>query len=326
MSARRLQLTLACGDYDRTHALADGSVQPEGIELNFVPLSAGEIFWRMLRHEEFDVSELSLSAYLLGLSRGDTRFVAIPVFPLRMFRHEHFWVNTEAGIEKPKDLKGKRVGIPEYHMTALLYIRGMLQHDYGVLPEDITWLRSRIERVTLQLLPNIRIEDIGPDRALGRMLEQGEVDAAAGTRPPRGLQRSSAHVRRLFGNVREVQLDYFRRTGIFPIMHVVAMRRELYEQHRWMAQSLCKAFADAKQHAYARMNEVNSLYSLPFLELDIEDERALFGDDPFPYGVERNRATLEAATLYSYEQGLSQRRVAIEEIFAPETIDVFADT
>ena len=321
----RLRITLACGDYDRTHALADGSVMPEGAEINFIPLEPGEIFWRQLRHEEFDVSELSLSAYLLGLARGENRFVAIPVFPLRLFRHSFIWVNTESAIKEPQDLAGKRIGIPEYHMTAMLFIRGMLKHDYGVSHEDVKWFRTRIERVELNLPPSMHLVDLGGERPLGRLLEQGELDAIAGTRPPRGVEGGGGHIRRLFPDPRAVELDYFRRTGIFPIMHVVAMRRELYERNRWLAESLAKAFELAKQRAYERMRITSNVYSLPWLHLEMEELRQTFNGDPYAYGVESSRATLEAAALYSYEQGLGERQVAIEEMFAPETLDVFAE-
>jgi 4,5-dihydroxyphthalate decarboxylase len=321
----RLKLTLACGDYDRTHALADGSVRPEGIDLNYIALEPpGEIFWRMLRHEEFDASELSLSAYILGLARREARFVAIPVFPLRAFRHSYFWVSARSGIERPEDLKGKRVALPEYHMTAMLYIRGMLRHDYGVRADDIRWLRTRTERVTLNLPPQLHLEDLGPDRSLARMLERGEIDGVAGTRMPRGI-KGMGEIRPLFPNPREAELDYYRRTHIFPIMHVIAIRREVYEGNRWVADSLFKAFQEAKARAYHRMREVTSIYSLPLLNHDVEEARRVFGEDFYPYGVEASRPTLEAALQYSVEQYLSERRLTVEELFAPETIDVFEE-
>ncbi|MBM2809849.1 MAG: 4,5-dihydroxyphthalate decarboxylase [Chloroflexi bacterium] len=322
----KLSLTLACGDYDRTHALLDRSIEPEGIDLNYLPINPpGEIFWRMLRHAEFDASELSLSAYILGIARGDTRFVGIPVFPLRIFRHSFIWVNPDAGIQEPGDLKGKRFAIPEYHMTAMLFIRGMLQDDFGVRARDVTWFRNRVERVSIDLPPEIRVEDIGPNRKLNDMIERGEIDAVGGTRPPTGLS-DALKMQRLFLNPREEEIAFYRRTHIFPIMHIVAIRREIYERHPWVAESLAKAFRDAKERAYERMKEVSGLVSLPWLDQDIEDERRVFGGDPYPYGVEPNRPTLEAATRYSYEQGLSKRIVPIEELFAAESLDRYSDT
>ncbi len=318
----KLSLTLACNPYDRVQPLIDGSVQPDGVELNFITsLSPGEIFWRMLRHAEFDVAELSLSAYILGLARGDTRFVGIPVFLLRLFRHSYIWVREGAGIERPEDLKGKTVLVPEYHMTALLYIRGALKHDYGVLPEDLRWLRTRVERVDIDVPQGVVVQDAGDEQTVEEIMASGKIDATAGTRPPRG----KAPMRRLFPNFREVEADYYRRTGIFPIMHVLAIRREVYEANPWLALNLMQAFEQAKQQAYHRLHGVSGIYSLPWLNNELQDTRDVFGEDPFPYGIEPNRASLNAATVYSYEQGLSQRQLAIEELFARETIDVFVE-
>jgi len=318
----KVPLTLACGGYDRTQGLFDGTVQVEGVDLNYLRIEPpGEIFWRQVRHAEFDASDLTMSAYIMGLSRGDDRFVAIPVFPLRIFRHSFIWVRKDGDIAKAEDLKGKKIVIPEYHMTANLYIRGMLQHDHGVLPEDVNWFRTRIERIDLNLSPKVQITDI-PDQDWGGMLIRGELDGTMGTRAPKN---ALSHMRRLYPNVREVEMDYFRRTGIFPIMHVIALKREIYERNRWIAKALLDAFEDAKVRAYQRLRDVSGMYSLPWLSLDREESQSVFGDDPFPYGVEANMATLEAATQYSYEQGLSARKVSVEEMFASETIDVFAE-
>lgn len=318
----KLGLTLACNPYDRVQPLIDGSVQADGVELNCITrLSPGETFWRMLRHEEFDVSELSLSAYILGLARGDTRFVGIPVFLLRLFRHSYIWVREDAGIERPQDLKGKTILVPEYHMTALLYIRGALKHDYGVLPEDLRWIRTRMERVDVELPPGVVVQEAGSERTVEEIMESGEIDATAGTRPPRG----KTPMRRLFPNFREVEADYYRRTGVFPIMHLLAIKRSVYEANPWLALSLVEAFEQSKQEAYWRMREVSGIYSLPWLNHELDETRDVFGPDPFPYGIEPNRASLEAATRFSYEQGLSPRQLAIEELFANETVDVFVE-
>ncbi|HZT06091.1 MAG TPA: ABC transporter substrate-binding protein [Chloroflexota bacterium] len=321
----KLALTLACGGYDRTQALMDGTVAIEGVDLNYLRIEPpGEIFWRQVRHDEFDVSELTMSAYIIGLSRGDDRFVAIPVFPLRLFRHAFIWVRDDAGIITPTDLREKRIAIPEYHMTAMLYIRGMLQHDYGVLPEEIDWYRTRVERVELNLSPKIRISD-AQSANWEEMLARGQLDGTMGTRAPRAAGSDSPGVRRLFSEVRDVEADYYRRTGIFPIMHVVAMKREIYERNRWVAKALLDAFEASKAHAYARMRDVSGIYSLPWLSVEQDRTRAIFGADPYPYGLEPNRTTLEAATQYSYEQGLSARKVSVEEMFARETVDVFVE-
>ncbi|MBI4493738.1 MAG: ABC transporter substrate-binding protein [Chloroflexi bacterium] len=320
----KLRLTLACGDYVHTHALADGLVQPTGIELNYLTLEAPDIFWRMLRHEEFDASELSLSNYIMELARGERRFAVLPIFPYRAFRHAYIWVHTDAGIHEPRDLVGKRVGMHEYAMTLMLFARGMLEHEYGVLPEDIRWVRGRVERVPLNLPPNVRIEELPPGQTLDRALEEGVLDALISTRLPQGFKDGSPRIRRLFPNVREVEQDYYRRTQIFPIMHVIAIRREIYERNRWVAESLTRAFQAAKEHYYRKARTVDAPVGMPpWLHLEFEEEWKFFGGDPNPYGVPASLPTLEAATLYSYEQGLSARKVAVEELFVPEAVDVF---
>jgi 4,5-dihydroxyphthalate decarboxylase len=247
--------------------------------------------------------------------------VGIPVFLLRLFRHSYIWVREGASIDRPEDLKGKTILVPEYHMTALLYIRGALKHDYGVLPEHLRWIRTREERVEIEPPPGVVVQDLGSERTVEEIMESGEIDATAGTRPPRG----KVPMRRLFPNFREVEADYYRRTGIFPIMHVLAIRRSVYEAHPWLALSLLEAFDQAKQEAYRRMHEVSGIYSLPWLNHELDETRNVFGGDAFPNGIEPNRRSLEAATLFSYEQGLSARQLVIEELFAPETVDVFVE-
>jgi 4,5-dihydroxyphthalate decarboxylase len=319
-----LALTLACRDYDHTRALSDGTVAVEGVDLKCIAISPpSQIFLRMLRNEEFDASEMSLSNYMIALGGGDTRFVALPVFPSRVFRHSNIWINAKTGIREPRDLIGKRVGIPDYSMTAMLFVRGMLSHQYGVMPEDIIWFRSRSEHVSTRVPAGIRIQNIEKGRTLDGMLEAGQLDAIVATSLPPSVSRGSAVVKRLFPNAREIEADYFRRTKIFPIMHLVVIRRAIYERNRWLAVNLAKAFEAAKRHTYERYEE--SLYPLPWLNLDYEFAKAALGDDIFPYGIERNLPTLEAATLYSVEQGLTARRMKLSEIFAPETLELFGD-
>lgn len=321
----KLQLTLACGEYDRTLALAEGSVQPEGVDLNFVPIHpAGEIFWRMLRHEEFDASELSLSNYMMSIASGEDRFIALPVFPYRTFRHGSIWINTESGIEKPQDLVGKRIGCPEYTMTALLFVRGLLEHEYGVRPQDVEWVMGRPERVDFQSPPGVRISAVGPGQTIDALLDSGDLHAVASTSVPVGFQKGSPRIRRLFPDLRAEEGAYYRKTGIYPIMHVVALRRSVYEQHRWLPRSLMKAFEQAKTVAYERLDRhASGLWSMPWGELAWDEARALLGADPYPYGVQANRSTLEAAALFSWEQSLSPRKLGIEDLFAPEAMDIF---
>jgi 4,5-dihydroxyphthalate decarboxylase len=316
-----LELTLACRDYDHTRGLQDGTVPTEGLQLRLISISPpSEIFLRMLNSEEFDVSEMSLSNFLIALSRGDHRFVGLPIFPSRVFRHSYIWVRSDAGIEKPQDLKGKRVGIADYSMTALLFVRGMLKHEYGVAPEDIHWYRRRSEHVAIKIPPGIRIENISKDSTLDQLLEEGKLDAVALTSPPKPFREGSPLVKRLFSNPREVEAAYYRDTKIFPIMHMVVMRRAIYEQHRWVAGALVQGFQLAKQRSFERFRE--GLFPMPWQNLDFDFARGVMGDDVYSYGVRQNLPTLQAAALYSHEQGLTDRRFEPAELFAPETLDM----
>ena len=245
----KIRLTLACWDYDRTRPLQEGRVQVEGVELTYLPLRVEETFWRMLRYQEFDAAELSMGSYLLSRENGSPRFVAIPVFPSRAFRHSCIYINTESGIREPKDLAGKRVGVPEYQVTMATWARGILQHEYGVKPEQMRWFTGgeehpgREDKIRHDLPKNIDIRSIGPDQTLSSMLERGEIDAVISPHMPSPFVRRSPKVRRLIPNFREVEKEYYRRTKIFPIMHTVALREDFYEKNPWVAQNLCKAFA-----------------------------------------------------------------------------------
>jgi 4,5-dihydroxyphthalate decarboxylase len=326
----KLQLTVACGDYDRTKALVDGSVQPEGIRINYLPLQAEEIFWRMGGHKEFDASEMSLSNQITMVSRGNAPLVAIPVFPSRFFRHSCIFINTDSGIKKPEDFIGKKIGAPEYSITAAVWIRGMLQDDYGVKTRDMQWLvggqedPGRKERVALKLPPEIKVNPIAPDKTLNGMLESGEIDALISARAPSCFVKGSPKVRRLFPNYKEVEMDYYRRTKIFPIMHVLVIRRDVYERHPWVARSLFKAFCDAKDRAIQAMHITNTLAcTLPWQFAEIEILKQLFGSDWWPYGLEPNRHVLETLIRYMGEQGLLDRTLNVEELFAPSTAGEF---
>src|SRR5262245_23811165 len=317
-------ITLAFQDYDHTRALVERSVTVEGYDLKTVTISPpSQIFLRMLNKEEFDASEMSLSNYMIALGHGDRRFVAIPVFPSRVFRHSYIWVNANSGILEPRDLIGKRVGIADYSMTALLFIRGMLKHEYDVLPEDIHWFRRRSEHVPIKAPAALRIDNIEKGQTLDGLLEEGKLDAVALTSPPHSFQSGSLRVRRLFPNAKEVEAEYYRRTRIFPIMHLVVLRREIYERNRSIATALTKAFQTAKQQAYERLEE--HLLPMPWMNLDLEYAQQAMGADLLSYGVQINLPTLEAATLYSYEQGLTERKFAVSELFAPETLDLFSN-
>lgn len=326
----RLNLTLACGNYDRTQALLDGEIMPEGIELNYIPLGPEEIFWRMLRHREFDVSEMSLAMYLTGRAAGAMPLMAIPVFPSRAFRHSSIYVNAASDIQRPQDLAGRRVGVVEYAITAAVWVRGMLQDEYGVCPEQIQWITggqeqpNRADKVQLKSSVGVRIERAPAGRYLSEMLVEGDIDALVAARVPTAYTQGGGKVRRLFPDYRAVEQDYFRRTGIFPIMHTLVMKEELYESHPWVAQSLLKAFIEAKTLCYQSIQNPATLrYVLPWMMAEAEEMRELMGEDPWPYGLEPNRKTIEKLASYCYGQGLAPRQAKPEELFAPNTLDSF---
>jgi 4,5-dihydroxyphthalate decarboxylase len=323
----KLNLTLACALYDRTLPLQGGLVAPDGVELNFLTMEHHEMFRRQARYAEFDVSEFSLSTYTILQAQGDHRLIAIPVFPSRMFRHAYIFVNAHAGIREPKDLIGKRVGTMEYQQTAAVWMRVLLQTEYGVAPEQVTWYfggyaqpERYTERIPITLPANVRHETIPSDRSLDQMLDAGEIDALMGAIPPPSFLRGSPNVVRLFPNYREAEQDYFQRTGIFPIMHTVVVKRAIYEQHPWVATSLFRAFAQAKALAIGLLDRQGAVYTmLPWLAQDLENARAAVGPDPFPYGLPPNRPQLETFLRHNLEHGLLPRPLTVDELFPPET-------
>jgi len=323
----RLQLTFACGQYDRVIALQDGSISPEGIDLNFVPMLPTELFRRQARHAEFDVAEFSLSTHAILADQGDRRLVGIPVFPSRRFRHSEFFVNTGAGIREPRDLIGKRMGVMEYQQTAAIWMRALLQHDYGVRPDQIEWYfggydkpENYTERVPIELPSGVHSTTIASHQSLDQLLDQGEIDALMGPTAPPSFLRGSPSVARLFPNHREAEIEFYRRTSIFPIMHMVVIKREVYEKAPWVAESLYKAFVAAKAEGRSRLRRSGHLYcSLPWLRVHLEETDALLGGDPFVYGLEENRKLLETFVDYSLEQGMIGRALTVDELFAPET-------
>ena len=324
----KLPMSLACGLYDRTFGLRDGSIPIEGVDLNFLPMMPVETFRRQARHAEFDASEFSLSTYMILHSRGDRRFVGMPVFPSRRFRHEHVWINTNAGIRSPEDLAGKRVGVEEFLQTAALWIRGFLQDDYGVRAEDIDWyfggynepVPNFAPRIALELPEKVRAQVIPGDQSIDAMLARGDLDAAF-PKLPMSFRRGIPEVARLFPNFRAVEEDYFSRTGIFPIMHVVVVRREIYEKHPWVMQALYKGFVQAKELAIRRLTTSPPLpVTLPWLTEHIEATSRVMGADYWSYGLTDNRHVLETAAKYAWEQGLLEQPIdRIDDLFAPET-------
>ena len=326
---RPLHLTLACEDYDRTRPVKDGVVKPEGIELNYLVMPVEEIFWRMMKYEEFDASELSMGAFLTAASRGRRPFVAVPVFPSRTFRHRCIFVNTDSGIRCVEDLRGARMGVPEYSMTAAVWLRGMFQHEYGILPSEIHWVQAgeehpgRKDRVDFEMPPGVRLES-RPDSTLNALIESGEIAAMMSPRMPTCFLNGSPRVKRLFPNYRQVEMDYFKKTAMFPIMHVLVIKRSIYEKEPWVAQTLYKAFCEAKEICMRDLYDTNILrVSLPWTSAEYEDTRDLMSADYWPYGLEPNRANLETLHGYLLEQGLIKERLNLDELFAKETVEAF---
>ena len=316
----RLRLTFACGIYDRTDALRTGEVTLDDIDLDFLAIqNPRDIFDRMGAHQEFDVSEFSSSEFISRLARGNCPFVALPVFPARVFRHGYIYINRKAGIQTPKDLEGRRVGVALYTMTAAVWIRGHLAHQYGVDLSTIQWVEGAInhpgrhgEPSAPPLIKPARIEHDPKGRSLSELLATGEIDALTGTQHP----HPHPDVAPLFPDARAVERDFFLRTRIFPIMHVVVIRRDLYGREPWVAENLFQAFVNAKNLALARMHKGHP-YMLPWVHDDIEEVDEVFGGDPYPYGIEANRPTLEALVGYLAEQHFIPRAMPIEDVFVP---------
>lgn len=326
----RLRLSLACWNYDRTRALMDGRIPVDGIDLTYLNLPVEETFFRMLRHHEFDVAEMSLSSYVLSRFSEEPPFIAIPVFPSRFFRHSCIYINRNSGIREPKDLLGKRVGTPEFQMTAGVWIRGILSDEYGVPVTGVSYFNGgeeqpgRSEKLKLDLPPAIRLQPIPETKTLSAMLAAGEIDALYTARMPSTFTQGSGSVKRLFEDYPEVEREYYRKTKIFPIMHTVVIRREVYEKYPWVAQSLYKAFVLAQREVYQDLYQTAALKDmLPWLIRHVEDTRALMGQDFWPYGMEANAQGLDTFLRYSFEQGLSKRQLKPTELFARESLESF---
>lgn len=322
-----IRLTLACGDYDRTRPLWDGFVRPEGISLNCIVLEPNEIFRRMLKEEEFDVSEMSLSNYITECGKNPRRFVAIPVFLSRAFRHSNLYVNRQSGIREARDLRGKRIGVSEYHTTLALWLRGILQEEYQVSPAEAEWFTGGVEAPgpddrmgDFTPPPGVIIHRIPPGKCLSGMLRDGELDVLLNPRKPGCYD--GREIARLWENYREMETDYYARTKIFPIMHVVVIKREIYMKHPWAAQSLYRAFTRAKETAITKLTRMGTLpVTLPWAFSEAERAMDLMGRDFWPYGVEANRHVLETMLRYAKEQGLCLPRITVDDLFPAKIAD-----
>jgi len=325
----RIPITLACGDYDRTRAIKDGRVAVEGCDVTYLPMEPEEAFHRAFKHQEFDVCELSFSSYLRTVDAGTSAYVGVPAFVSRLFRHSAVYIRTDRGIRTPADLKRKTIGLPEYQITAVVWLRGILQDEYGVKPTDIKWRQGgieapgRTERTPLKPIPALDLQPIPPDKTLSGMLERGELDAVFSARAPSCFVRRAPNVARLFPDPREVEKAYYQKTGMFPIMHLMGVKRHLVERHPWLPASLYKAFSEAKAYAMHDVRDINALLvTLPWLVAEVEETVALMGEDFWRYGVKENAREIEALTRYAHEQGLVSRKLSPEDLFPASTIEV----
>jgi len=324
----RLTLSLSCVDYDRTRAIFEEKVRVAGCEIVGTPMSPEEAFHRAFKFQEFDITELSMSSYMNLVARGESPYVGIPAFLSRMFRHSSIYIRTDKGIGTPQDLKGKIVGVPEYQITAALWVRGMLEDEYGVAPADMSWRdggleeTGKIPNLSLTLPEGVHLETIPADRTLSDMLDAGDIDALVSARAPSCFGRN-AKVARLFPDYRAAEEAYYRKTGVFPIMHLVGIRKSIVEQHPWLPVNVLNAFVEAKEICYRNLAKVGHLFTtLPWPVDEYEAAKALMGEDYWPYGVAENAAEIEAMIRYSFDQGLTSRRLSVEELFAKSTFDI----
>jgi 4,5-dihydroxyphthalate decarboxylase len=325
----KLTISLACCDYDRTRALFDGRVPVEGCEIVGVPMSPEEAFHRAFKYQEFDVTELSMSSYMNVQSRGGSPYIGIPAFVSRLFRHSSIYVRKDAGISKPEDLKGKTIGVPEYQMTAALWVRGILQDEYGVMPSEIAWRNGgleeggREERSPLHLPDEIDLQSIPKDETLAEHLNDGRLDAVISARAP-SCYHSNDEIVRLFPDYKAAEQAYYAKTGMFPIMHLVGVKRSIVEKHPWLPVNLYVAFLKAKQLCYEEMEQVGHLaHTMPWPVYELEQVRKLMGEDHWKYGAIENEKEISAMTRYSFDQGISARKLEAEDLFAESTFELF---
>jgi 4,5-dihydroxyphthalate decarboxylase len=325
----KLNLSVAVGPYDRTRALVDGSVQIDSVNAHCMTLSPEEIFFRAFRHAEFDICELSLSSFTVKTAQGNCPYVGVPAFVSRAFRHTSIWVRTDR-IKKPEDLKGRKVGLPEYQLTANVWARSVLQDDYGVKPSDIHWIRAGIEdatrpeKISIKLPPDVKLENGPPGKSISTLLQEGAIDGFIAPRPP-SLPKNTPNIGWLFPDPTATAKDYFKRTGIFPIMHLVGVRKTLAEQHPWLPGAVLKAFEQSKAAALDLLSDTSATkVTLPFVEEQLKAARDLMGEDFWPYGIAPNRKTLETFLKHHHAQGLSPREVKVDELFHPGTHEAFS--
>jgi 4,5-dihydroxyphthalate decarboxylase len=322
-------LTVACSEYDHVTDLVTGRVPVEGVELTWLTLQVEEIFFRTFVYRDFDASEVSMAKFCSMISQGDNSLVGIPVFPSRVPRHSSIYVRRDGPVKKPADLVGRKVGLPEWAQTAAVYSRGMLAHQYGIDLASIDWIQAgvdqpgRVEKVKLNLPNGVKVTP-RPDSSLNEMLINGQIDAAFSAHPLPAFVNGHSNITRMFEDFLELEMNYVKETGIFPIMHAVAIRRELVDQYPWLPMNVYKAFEEAKRRSVARIQAITTTaVPIPWAYEHARRAKAIFGDDFFPYGIEANRKTLDAFLQYAHEQGVCHKRLAPEDLFAPQVRERF---
>ena len=325
----RLQLGIAIGDYDRIRPLTDGTVQIDGVDPQYMLLEPEEIFFRAFRHADFDVCELSLSSYTVKTAEGGNPYTAVPVFPSRAFRHTSIYVRTDR-IRQPGDLRGKRVGVPEYQLTANVWARLILEEDFGIRPSEVTWVRGgyeqpgRIEKLAINLPPDVRLENAPEGTTISGLLAFGDLDAVIGPRAPSCFEQGHPQVGYLFADPQQTAAEWFQRTRLFPIMHLLGIRRSLAEAHPWLPFAVYKAFEKSKAIALARLADMSATkVTLPFAEEHLRAAKTLMGEDFWPYGLAPNRHVLARFLQRHHAEGLSARLVAPEELFHPAALETY---
>jgi len=325
----KLKLSVAIGNYDRARALFDGSVQIDGVDPVFMTLPPEEIFFRALRTADFDICELSMSSFTVKTAAGNCPYVGVPAFVSRAFRHNSIYVRTDR-IKKPEDLKGKRVGLPEFQLTACVWARIFLEHDHGIKPSDVIWVRggiddpSRPEKITINLPPGVRLENAPEGKTISQLLESGDIDAFIAPRVPRLAGKKNPNIGWLFSDPIAAGKDYYKRTGIFPIMHVTGVRRTLVDEHPWLPAAVLKAFEQSKAKCLEELEDTaTSKCTLPFVDEQLKAVREMMGHDFWSYGLPKNRKVLETFLRHHHSEGLSPRLVTPEEMFHPSTHETF---
>lgn len=314
-----LHLSLACGDYELTRPLIDGIIKPEGIELTCILLSSPERHWRMSRHQEFDICEFSLSSYLIAKIK-EMSLKAIPVFLHRRFRHSFIFINKQAGIKKPKDLEGKRIGLRTLQNTAALWMRGILQHYYGVSLNSISWFTQDEEPIPLLSSPKLTVQRVPSGKNVDAMLIEGELEAVIYPETLPSFKKRNPNVGLLFKDYKKEEIKYYQETGLFPIMHTVVIKDEILHRYPWVAVSMLKAFREAKRICYKRIENPRTV-PIAWMMHSLEEQKEILGNDPWPYNLPNNYKNLETFITYSYEQGIIDRKVKIEELFAKSSLD-----